>query len=364
MSTTIRSSSYDIFIGNDSFFQLEKYLGKTYPGRKLFVLVDEHTKDKCLPLISGRVAALENAVILEIESGEQHKSLSSCEKLWKQLTEHRADRRSLLINLGGGMLSDIGGFVAATYMRGIDFLNIPTTLLAMVDASAGGKNGINFSGLKNQVGTFTKPGAVFISPSFLQTLPVRELKSGFAEVIKHTLIADRDKWDELKSVENLETVNWTKIIDQSVYIKNRIVTADYRERNMRKALNFGHTIGHALESYSLKNAGDPLKHGEAIAIGMMGEIYLSQKMLNFPDHDAEEICSFIRKHYGHLSIDANADAMLELIRADKKNEQSEVNFALLRNIGEPVINQTPTEAMIKEALEFSFQSRMSGIHEG
>ncbi len=355
MSTVIRSSSYDIFIGNDTFIQLEKFLSKNYSGRKIFVLVDEHTKEHCLPRILHGVLELKDAIVLEITSGEKNKTISSCEKLWHGLTEHRADRRSLLINLGGGVVCDVGGFVASTYMRGIDFINIPTSLLAMVDASAGGKNGINFSGLKNQVGTFTKPQAVFISPSFLKTLPEREVKSGFAEVIKHTLIADAEKWNELKQLESLTDVNWMKIIDNSVFIKNKIVNADFKERNKRKTLNFGHTIGHALESNSLKHDADPLKHGEAIAIGMIGEVFLSQRMLNLPEHDANEIISFLQKQYPNISSDVNTDEIMELIRSDKKSEQSEVNFVLLKNIGDPVINQRPDNALISEAVEFSIQ---------
>ncbi len=355
MSNSVPSSSNEIYIGNDSFPKLEEFLAKNYPGRKIFLLVDENTREKCIPLILKSVAALKNATLLEIKSGEKNKSLLACEKLWQQLTEHQADRTSVLINLGGGMVSDVGGFVAATYMRGIDFINIPTTLLAMVDASAGGKNGINFSGLKNQVGTFTKPRAVFISPSFLKTLPERELKSGFAEVIKHTLIADREKWNEVKLLDNFIERDWIRIIGDSIDIKNKIVTADYREQNIRKTLNFGHTIGHALESYSLKHDADPLKHGEAIALGIVGEIFLSQKMLDFPGTDADEIISFIQKHYDHFSMEADVDEVLEFIRSDKKNEQSITNFVLLKNIGDPVINQNPGEAITREAVEFTLQ---------
>jgi 3-dehydroquinate synthase len=363
MSSVIRSSSYEIFIGNDTLGQLDKFLSKNYSGKKIFLLVDENTKAKCLPFITEHIASLKNAVVLELESGEINKSLSSCEKLWQQLTQHHADRRSLLINLGGGMISDVGGFVAATYMRGIDFINIPTTLLAMVDASAGGKNGINFSGLKNQVGTFTRPKAVFIFPSFLKTLPERELKSGFAEVIKHVLIADADRWNELKHLDSLTDTNWLKTIEHSVRIKNEIVNSDYRERNKRKMLNFGHTIGHALESYSQKNSDDPLNHGEAIAIGMIGEIFLSKKLLDFPEQEANEIILFIQKHYGYISIEADFENVLDLIRYDKKNTQSEFSFVLLNRIGEPAINQKPNEVLITEAIEFSLKQIKSVVNQ-
>ena len=354
MSTVIRSTSYEIFIGNDIFIQLEKFLSRNQLKRKTFILVDANTKAHCLPLISERVYAMKEATVLELPAGEKNKSLSSCEKIWKELTDHHADRKSLLINLGGGVVCDVGGFVASTYMRGIDFINVPTTLLAMVDASAGGKNGINFSGLKNQVGTFTRPEAVFISPSFLKTLPERELKSGFAVVIKHALIADSETWNELKQLNSLTDMDWIKVISNSVSIKNKIVYADFRDRHKRKTLNFGHTIGHAFESYSLMHDLVPLKHGEAIALGMIGELFLSQKMLDFPEREADEIISFIQNYFSDFSNEINTGKILELIRSDKKNEHSEINFVLLKNIGEPVINQKPDDALIKEAIEFSF----------
>lgn len=357
MSNVIQSS-YEIFIGSDTPVELEKFISKHYSGRKIFVLVDEHTKVMCLPLMPEKVSG---ATILEIENGEKSKSVATCEKLWQQLTKHHADRKSLLINLGGGMVGDVGGFVAATYMRGIDFINVPTSLLAMVDASAGGKNGINFSGLKNQVGTFTKPQAIFISPAFLKTLPERELKSGFAEVIKHTLIADKGKWNQLKQLETLTNIDWTEIINHSVSIKNKIVSADFKERYKRKSLNFGHTMGHALEGYSMKHHADPLKHGEAIAVGMIGEIFLSKKMLGFPEQDANEIISFIQKQYGHISVEANTSEVVELIRSDKKNEQQQTNFVLLSEISEPVINQRPNDSLIKEAVDFSLQQIKSSV---
>jgi len=361
MPGVIKSSSYEITVGNDTFLQLGRFLSKKYSGNKIVILVDDHTKEHCLPLITERVPALQNAAVLGIGSGEKNKSLQSCTHLWQQLTDLHADRKTLMVNLGGGMVCDVGGFAGSTYLRGIDFINIPTSLLAMVDASAGGKNGINFSGLKNQVGTFTRPKAVFISPSFLKTLPERELKSGFAEVIKHVLIADAAKWEEIKQMESLEGANWIKIIGNSVYIKNKIVNADFRDRNVRKTLNFGHTIGHALESYSLTHDADPLKHGEAVAIGIIGEIYLSQNMLGFPSDAAREIISFIQKHYAHLSFGADTEEVLKLIRSDKKNEQSEVNVVLLKNTGEPVINCKPSDDLLKEAIEFSFHQLKSTV---
>jgi len=361
MSRIIQSASYEIFIGNDTFIQLEKYLLKYYSGRKIFILVDENTSEFCLPLVSERIPVFKEATILRMESGEKNKSLATCEMLWRQLTEKFADRKSVLINIGGGVVGDVGGFVASTYMRGIDFINIPTSLLAMVDASVGGKTGINFHGLKNQVGTFTKPSAVFISPVFLKTLPQRELNSGFSEIIKHALIADNEKWNELKQINSITGLNWEELISHSVSIKNHIVNSDFKERNKRKALNFGHTIGHAFESYSSKHHPDPLKHGEAIIFGMIGEIFLSQMLLKFPVAVAGEIITFLQKQVSHISFDMDIDEVIELMRADKKSEQHEINFVLLSKIGEPVINQYPGEKAVREAVEFCLRQTKSSV---
>ncbi len=357
MSTTIRSNNYEIFLGNDTFYQIGKFLSKSRSGNsKKFILVDENTKEHCLPLLQGGVLAFQQAVILEIASGEESKSIDVIVNLWKDLTEQGADQQSLLVNLGGGVVSDVGGFTAATFMRGIDFINIPTSLLAMVDASAGGKNGINFGGLKNQVGTFDEPQAVFVSPVFLKTLPEVEMRSGFAEVIKHALISDYKKWSDVKAIENLENVNWFDIIRESIWTKNKIVNSDFRDRHIRKALNFGHTIAHALESYLRKN-NSPIKHGEAVAIGMIGETYLSQQVCGLNEKDATEIYQFIRKHYP-LTLEFDSDSIIEFMKSDKKNHSEKINFSLNKSIGEPMINQHADEALIRQALEFCKEQLM------
>jgi 3-dehydroquinate synthase len=357
MSAVIRSNKYLIFLGNDTFHELGKFLSKNNYSR-IFILVDENTKEDCLPLLQRGVVSLQDAHVLEIKSGEASKGIDTIIHLWKQLTEHRADRNSLLLNLGGGVVGDVGGFVASTFMRGIDFINIPTTLLAMVDASVGGKNGINFEGIKNHIGTFTNPSAVFVSPVFLKTLPENEIRSGFAEIIKHALISDEEKWNEVRAVQSFENINWFEIIRESIWTKNKIVNSDFRDRNKRKALNFGHTIGHALESYSLKHNTVPLKHGEAVAIGILGETWLSRKTLAFSEHDAQEVYALIRRFYP-ISIDVEPAKLIELMKNDKKNQSDKINFALLDDIGEPVINQTPDESLIAEAIEFSKEQLMS-----
>lgn len=352
-STTIRSGNYQVYLGNDTFYQLGKFLSRSdrHKDSKKYVLVDSNTKEYCLPLLQKSVLAFQDAVILEIEAGEKSKSIETIVRLWTELTESSADRNSLLLNLGGGVVTDIGGFTAATFMRGIDFINMPTTLLAMVDASVGGKNGINFKDYKNQVGTFDEPKAVFASPVFLKTLPPEEIRSGFAEVIKHALISDPGKWEEVKSVEQLDSVNWFNIIKESVWTKNKIVNSDYRDRHIRKALNFGHTIGHALESYSHKNHSAPLKHGEAIAIGMLGELFLSQRICGLNENVSNEICNFICKHYNSV-VEFDNVAIISLMKGDKKNASDKIIFSLIESIGHPVINQTCDEAMISNALIF------------
>lgn len=353
MNTTIRSRNYQVHLGDDALQQVEKYLTSNTRviASKKIILVDGNTKEYCLPQLQEAAISLRNTEVLKIPAGEASKSIDTIAKLWQQLAELGADRNSILVNLGGGVVGDIGGFTAATYMRGIHFINLPTTLLSMVDASVGGKNGINFAGYKNQVGTFDEPGAVFVWPGFLNTLPSDELRSGFAEVIKHAIISDQNKWNEVSSIENFDSVNWFEIIKESIWTKNKIVNSDYRDKHLRKSLNFGHTIGHALESYSQKNHSRVLKHGEAIAIGMIGEIFLSEKLCGLNKEYADEIYRFISSHYS-LSFHFENDALLALIKGDKKNENDDVNFSLIRSIGEPVINQHADDKLILQALDF------------
>ena len=353
MNTTILSRNYQVHLGDDALHAVEKYLTTTagFTAAQKIILVDDNTLEHCLPLLQDAVLSLRDSVVLEIPNGEASKSIDTIAELWQQLTDHGADRNSVLVNLGGGVVSDIGGFAAATYMRGIHFVNLPTTLLSMVDASVGGKNGINFGGYKNRVGTFDEPGAVFVFPGFLNTLPKDELRSGFAEVIKHAIISDKNKWNEVSEIENFDSVNWFEIIKESIRTKNKIVESDYRDKHLRKSLNFGHTIGHALESYSQKNHTIVLKHGEAIAIGMLGEIFLSEKLCGLNKVIADEICSFIARHFP-LSFHFENDEMLFLIKGDKKNDSDHVNFSLVHSIGDPVINQQADEALILQALDF------------
>jgi 3-dehydroquinate synthase len=271
----VKSDGYSVFIGKDSIKSLNEYLELNTQYSTYFILVDEHTIADCLPIIMEEIPMLKDAEIIETESGEENKTIEVVTQVWYAMSDLHADRKSLVINLGGGVLTDMGGFIASTYKRGVDFINIPTTLLSEVDASVGGKLGIDLGGLKNQIGVFNFPKGVYIYPEFLQTLPDNQLRSGFAEVLKHALIKDDKYWEEVKDIEVFEHEDWTDIIAHSVQIKNKVVLNDPKESGERKILNFGHTIGHAIETYHLENSDQPFLHGEAIAIGMVAEAILS-----------------------------------------------------------------------------------------
>ena len=352
----IKADKYNIHIGNNVLSDLSIYLsGDELIVSKIFVLVDENSRRYCLPLFKTEINR--NFEILEIKSGEQNKTLSTSAKLWKQLSSKEAQRSSLLINLGGGVITDIGGFVASAFKRGIRFINIPTTLLSQVDASVGGKTGVDLDNLKNEIGLFSNPKAVYIYPEFLKTLPERELLSGYAEVIKHALISDAKYWQSLKLKTQklkVKTINdWTPIIFKSVEIKNKIVKTDPLEKNIRKKLNFGHTVGHAIESYSLSNDKKPLLHGEAIAIGMICESYLSHKKTGLTSSELKEITLYINSIYKPYRIKAEYfTKLIDLMQHDKKNRQGNINFTLLTNIGSSEIDIYCTEKEIRESLKY------------
>ncbi len=321
----VKASDYSIFIGQES---LQAYDFNSY--KQLAILVDENTKRDCLPIFLK--ATNIDAILIEIPSGEEHKNLEKCQLIWNLLSSYHFDRNSLLINLGGGVVGDMGGFAASTYKRGIDFIQIPTSLLAMVDSSVGGKLGVDFAYLKNQIGVFNNPKAVLINPVFLNSLPKNQLLSGFAEVVKHALIADKRYWKEIK-ITPLEKMNWESIILQSVIIKNIIVTQDPLEKGERKKLNFGHTFGHAIESFYLK-LGKPVLHGEAISLGMILESNLSK----INNEEKLEIASFISNTFS-TPKKPPLRALLEWMKSDKKNRKEKINFTLLNGIGSSIINQ-------------------------
>jgi len=323
----IRADNYSIWLGKKSLTKLD-----TSSYSKVAVLVDENTKKYCLNLLPR----INHSIIIEIDSGEKNKTISTCNLIWEQLTKNNFDRNSLLINLGGGVIGDMGGFAASTYKRGIDFIQIPTTLLAMVDASIGGKLGVDFNGLKNQVGLFSDPRSVIINPIFLQTLAEEELKSGFSEVVKYALITDKRLWKKITNTpfNNLE---WKEVIYTSLEIKNKIVTSDPKEEGERKKLNFGHTFGHAIESYYLEK-GTPILHGEAIFMG----IILESEISDLTQSEKNEIKNYILSNFA-LPYTPKKPYLHKFLLNDKKNQEGKINFSLLKGIGNCTINNLFTE---------------------
>lgn len=346
---------YNIYVG-----EFDQHLSgwlKEKAYSRIAVIVDQNTKSHCWPLLESILAPYDYTLI-EIQAGEEHKHIGTCQEIWKQMMETRVDRRSLTINLGGGVIGDMGGFCASTFKRGMDFVQMPTTLLSQVDASIGGKLGIDFMQVKNSVGVFRNPQAVYIDPRFLQTLSARELRSGFAEIIKHSLIADREQWESLRQITDLSQVDWPRLIVPSLRIKQGIVEQDPFERGIRKALNFGHTIGHAVEGYALET-DTPLLHGEAIAVGMIAETYLSHVQLGLDQEELDTITRFIRRIYEPVALDpATFPELLRLMANDKKNENKAINFSMLPSAGSVEVNRTGTPEEIIASLEF-FNSALS-----
>lgn len=316
---------------------------------KIAVVVDENTRQHCYPLIES---ILPEHTLIEIPSGEENKNLTTCELIWGTMTDAQLDRHSLVINLGGGVIGDMGGFCAATYKRGIDFIQIPTTLLAQVDASVGGKLGIDFRGFKNHIGVFTQPQRVLIDAKFLETLPKRELRSGFAEVIKHCLIRDAEMF-EIISRKTLEEQDFTTLIAHSVEIKKGIVAEDPTEKGLRKILNFGHTIGHAVETFYLDKGNERFFHGEAIAIGMIAETHISYKKNLIDEQTLQSIKKLLIKIYGKTTIQIAAfPAIIIHTQQDKKNRGSEVRCSLIDDIGSCLFDVSISPEEVTEALKF------------
>ena len=320
---------------------------------RIFVLTDETTQQLCWPKIKN-FKALKNSTPIIIKATDTHKNLDTLSQVWQALSNGGATRHSLMINLGGGMVTDLGGFAASTFKRGIDFINIPTTLLAMVDASVGGKTGINFGGLKNEIGVFSDSRFVIINTQFLDTLDHDNICSGYAEMLKHGLISDEHTWAELVTFD-LDTPDLSQLqrmVAESIKVKERIVESDPHEHGIRKALNLGHTMGHAFESFAMRR-GTPILHGYAVAYGMIGELYMSARKTAFPTDRMHQTVRFIRENYGTFNITCDDyPTLIELMHHDKKNTSGIINFTLLGNVGDIRINQTANEEEIKEALDF------------
>ena len=321
--------------------------GKYYS--KIVVLVDEHTKKFCYPIVKSN---LPNHKLITIKSGEHNKTIATCQSIWEQMTNFELDRHSLLINLGGGVIGDMGGFCAATYKRGIDFIQIPTTLLSQVDASVGGKLGIDFLGFKNHIGVFSLPNAVLIDAFFLQTLPKNELRSGFAEIIKHCLIRDKNKWNEIK-VKDLINQDLADLIKHSVEIKKAVVAEDPTEKGLRKILNFGHTLGHAIETFYLDKGKKRLLHGEAIAAGMIMESYLAFEKKMIDEKTFLDIEEFLFTVYGRVEIDQiHFENILALTQQDKKNKGKIVRAAIIDGIGSCQYDVSLSKKEMLRALQY------------
>ncbi len=347
----IRTAQSVVYFEEDGYEALRQlWEHKNYAS--VFLLMDEHTHQYCLAPFMAALAWDKPIELIELPSGEQNKQLFFCQSVWEQLSEQGADRKSLLINLGGGVITDMGGFIASCYKRGIDFVNVPTTLLSMVDASVGGKTGIDLGLLKNQIGVIAEPSLVIIDPRMLDTLDQRQWRSGLAEMLKHGLIMDADYWHQLKNIERFSDL--VPLIHHSVALKAAVTKEDPTEQGKRKILNFGHTLGHAIESHFLeKDPEDCLLHGEAIAIGMIMEAYLSTVYTGLRLDEAEEIKATILSAYDSIDLpESILPHILELIQHDKKNSHGIVQFSLLNKIGTCQWNCPVEDGAIKNAIDF------------
>ena len=349
----IKTNHYDIFISNQNSSLIKKFISKNKYS-KVFILVDSNTNKYCLDLFLEKHLSGIDFKIVKIKEGEENKNTKNLYSAWTKISKLGGDRNSLLINLGGGLVSDLGGFVASTYNRGIDFINVPTTLLSIVDASIGGKVGINIGRLKNQVGVFNYPKLILIDTSFLETLPKREINSGFAEMLKHGLIFEKNYYKTLSELKNIDSKLSTELIYNSIKIKNEVVNRDPKEKNFRKILNFGHTLGHAIESHFLgKKKLKTLLHGEAISIGMILESYISYKILKLPYEQCKNIKQTINNNFKKVKINKeDLKSIVRLIKFDKKNRGEKVLFVLLYEIGKIKIDIEVPKKIVIESFEF------------
>ena len=347
---SIQAATYFVHFEENGYQELNKIIAKN-DYSSIFILVDENTMHYCYPTFIPNLVTDKPIEVIEIEAGEINKNIETCSGVWLAMTDLHADRKSLLITLGGGVITDLGGFVASTYKRGIDFVNIPTTLLSMVDASVGGKTGVDLGVLKNQVGLFANPEMVLVDSDYLETVIEREIKSGMAEIIKYGITYDLTLFNNIKNDKNLKVSN---LIYRSIEIKNEVVLKDPKENNLRKILNFGHTIGHAIESFYLESDDkENLTHGEAIAIGMICEAFISSELLDFPLEKLNEIKKTILSIYDKIPLlEKDFSAIIDLLKHDKKNIGGQVNFVLIKDYEDVKLDcKVPTDLIIK-SLEF------------
>ncbi|WP_367753163.1 3-dehydroquinate synthase [Flavobacterium sp. WC2421] len=347
---TIEASNHPIHFNEKGYEALNLHL-KQSKYSTIFIIVDSNTNEFCLPKFLPYLETNLTIEIIEFENGEINKNIDTCVQIWNVLTELGGDRKSLVINVGGGVVTDLGGFVASTFKRGVDFINVPTTLLSMVDASVGGKNGIDLGNIKNQIGVFNLPIMVLIDTAYLETVPQNEMRSGLAEMLKHGLIYDKKYWEQFLDLKAINYADLDELIYRSVEIKNEIVTLDPTEKNLRKSLNFGHTLGHAIESYFLENEQKTtLLHGEAIAVGMILESYISfvKKLVTLEEYN--QIKTAIKAIFDDIEFHENdIEPILELLIHDKKNEYGTIQFALIEGIGKIKINQSVENELILSA---------------
>ena len=324
---------------------------KSLAADRVFVLVDENTAEHCLPIV---MPELQDAFVIKIKAGDETKSIDTAVDIWDILVDKGATRSSLLINLGGGVVTDLGGFVAATFKRGMHFVNVPTTLLGVVDAATGGKTGVNFKGLKNEIGTFATAEKVLIDMRFFKTLDFKNRLSGYAEMVKHALIADSILLEQTLNydLDSFDMTRLATLLKQNLQIKENIVEVDLHESGLRKALNFGHTVGHAFESLSYE-MGNPMLHGFAVMWGIIAELYLSLIKLKFDKKIVSQILAFAKEYYGAFPYTCKQyDRLYELMLHDKKNSNGQINFTLLASVGDVRINQKVTKEEVFEALDY------------
>ncbi|WP_299064687.1 3-dehydroquinate synthase [uncultured Polaribacter sp.] len=347
---SIQAVTYPVLFQDKAYQKLSK-LVEVNNYSTLFIMVDENTFEHCYPKFIRNLATDKRIELIEIESGEINKNIETCIGVWNAITELGGDRKSLLITLGGGVITDLGGFVASCFKRGIDFVNIPTTLLSMVDASVGGKTGVDLGVLKNQIGLFANPEMVIVDTDYLTTVTEREIKSGTAEIIKYGVTYDVNLFNEIKNNKNLDIKD---LIFRSIEIKNEVVLQDPKEQNLRKILNFGHTLGHAIESFYLESEDkENLTHGEAIAIGMVCECFMSAKLLGFPIEKVNEVKEVVLNIYDKITLlKDDFSAIMELLKHDKKNINGQVNFVLLNDYENHQIDCKVPEELIVESMEF------------
>ncbi len=349
---------YPVTVESAAFVQLNQQL-RAADYSKVVVLVDTNTHQHCWPILQAAIATWDPAVIV-VPAGEQHKTIATCQFIWQQLMALQIDRKAVVLNLGGGVLGDMGGFCAATFKRGLDFIQIPTTLLAQVDASVGGKLGVDFEGVKNSIGLFAAPQAVYLHPDFFATLPTEELYSGYAEMIKHALLQQDMPWREFLPA-TFPPQDWPTSIAASIGVKKNIVAQDPLEQGLRKQLNLGHTIGHAIESLSWETS-EPLLHGEAVAIGTLMAAYLSYRLLDWPIEELKALDAYIRNLYAPYDLaQLDRNAIWRLILQDKKNSHEQVAFTLLRADGTIAINVNVTKELVEEALDFYQHNQLPNV---